>query len=243
MATRVVKLTVINDFICPNCCIGQHELLSAITICRDTLHLPLSFELEHMPFRLISPACLTEDSPKVDKTTFYSTRYGKERFSSFEGAITKWAEEKGIPISFRGVMSQSTRAHRLAQKAYKLGGQKVQLPLLCALFKAHLEDGQDIADIKVLAELAESVGMMTQDEATKFLESDELEKEVNEMCDAARSKGITGVPMTIIDGKWAVSGGQSSDVFVQIFKKLAAAGVHSAPSPFPAPVMETTLCA
>lgn len=36
------------------------------------------------------------------------------------------------------------------------------------------------------------------------------------MSDDARSKGITGVPMTIIDGKWAVSGGQSSDVFIQV---------------------------
>jgi hypothetical protein len=63
------------------------------------------------------------------------------------------------------------------------------------------------------------------------------------MCDDARNKGITGVPVIIIDGKWAISGGQSSDVFVQvgfffnclgfkwpvfqvllqIFKKLAAA--------------------
>lgn len=38
------------------------------------------------------------------------------------------------------------------------------------------------------------------------------------MCSAARSKGITGVPMTIIDGKWAVSGGQSSEVFIQVKK-------------------------
>jgi len=54
------------------------------------------------------------------------------------------------------------------------------------------------------------------EQAVAFLESDELEKEVNTMCDEARSKGITGVPMTIIDGKWAVSGGQSSDVFIQV---------------------------
>ncbi|KAF8982230.1 hypothetical protein BDQ17DRAFT_1437990 [Cyathus striatus] len=51
------------------------------------------------------------------------------------------------------------------------------------------------------------------------------------MCEAARAGGISGVPVIIIDGKWAVSGGQSSDVFIQIFKKLAAAGVHAAPSP------------
>jgi predicted DsbA family dithiol-disulfide isomerase len=54
------------------------------------------------------------------------------------------------------------------------------------------------------------------EQAVAFLESDELEKEVDTMCDEARSKGITGVPMTIIDGKWAISGGQSSDVFIQV---------------------------
>lgn len=53
-------------------------------------------------------------------------------------------------------------------------------------------------------------------QAVAFLESDELEKEVNTMCDDARSRGITGVPMTIIDGKWAVSGVQSADVFTQV---------------------------
>ncbi|KAF5371845.1 hypothetical protein D9615_009544 [Tricholomella constricta] len=248
MTNRVVKLTIVNDFVCPNCCIGQHELLTAISHCKDTLKLPLSFELEHMPFRLVSDACLPEGTTKVDKSTFYEKRIGKDKFTTFENAISKWANEKGIPISFRGVMSQSTRAHRLALKAGKIGGQKLQLPILCGVFKANLEESKDIADIDVLAEIAECTGMMTKDEAIKFLESEELEKEVNQMCEKARTIGITGVPMTIIDGRWAVSGGQSSDVFVQIFKKLAAAGispsgVYSAPSPFPAPVMETNICA
>jgi predicted DsbA family dithiol-disulfide isomerase len=42
------------------------------------------------------------------------------------------------------------------------------------------------------------------------------------MCEKARTIGITGVPMTIIDGKWAVSGGQSSDVYVQVRSHLRA---------------------
>ncbi|GLB40171.1 putative DSBA-like thioredoxin domain containing protein [Lyophyllum shimeji] len=250
MTDRVVKLTIVNDFVCANCCIGQHELLSAISYCKDTLRLPLSFELEHMPFRLISTACLSDDSTKakVAKSTFYENRYGKEKFTNIEAAISKWAKEKGIPISLRGVMSQSTRAHRLAIKAGKIGGQKYQLPVLCGIFKANLEDNKDIADINVLAEIAESTGMMSKDEAIQFLHSDELEQEVNDMCENARNIGISGVPMTIIDGKWAISGGQSSDVYVQVFKKLAAAGVspngvYAAPSPLPASVVETNICA
>jgi len=241
MAARVVKLTVITDFVCPNCCVGQHELLDAIAYCQDTLHLPLAFEIEHLPFRLINPTILTEDTPKVDKTDFLLKHLGKERFSKLQAAITKWSEEKGVPISFRGVMSQTTRAHRLCRKAYTIGGQTLQIPLLCAVFKAHMEDEKDIADINVLAELAESTGTMSKAEAVAFLNSDEFEKEIDTMCNEARSKGITGVPMTIIDGKWAVSGGQSSDVFIQIFKKLAAAGAHRSPSPFSGPVVDTVL--
>jgi len=50
----------------------------------------------------------------------------------------------------------------------------------------------------------------------KFINSDELSKEVEAMAADVRAKGITGVPMTIIDSKWAVGGGQSSDVYVQV---------------------------
>ena len=53
-------------------------------------------------------------------------------------------------------------------------------------------------------------------QALTFFHTDELEAEVIKVADAARAKGITGVPITVIDGKWAVSGGQSSDVFVQV---------------------------
>jgi len=196
-----------------------------------------------MPFKLLGEGIIPDESPKPDKSTFLSNKLGKDKFELYEKVIAKWSEEKGIPISFRGVMSQSTRGHRLSRKAYQLGGEKLQTPVLCALFKAHLEEGQDIADLEILSDIAAKTGMMTKEEALAFLKSDELEKEVNEMCDAARSRGITGVPMTVIDGKWAISGGQSSDVFVQIFQKLAAAGVHASPSsPFTSPVVETDLC-
>ncbi len=66
--------------------------------------------------------------------------------------------------TFRGVMSTSTRGHRLSRKAFHLGGEHLQTPLLCAVFKAHLEEGKDIGDIDVLSDIAASVGMMTKDE-------------------------------------------------------------------------------
>jgi predicted DsbA family dithiol-disulfide isomerase len=85
-----------------------------------------------------------------------------------------------------------------------------------AIFTASMEEGQDVADPEVLADIAVKCGVMSREDALAFLESDELAKEVEDMSNAARAKGITGVPVVVIDGKWAVSGGQSSEVYVQV---------------------------
>jgi len=223
MMTRSIKLTVINDFVCPNCCIGQHELLNAITYCKENLNLPLNFEFVHMPFRLVSTNVLSEDGPKVKLLDFYQKKLGEEAFTKMKDAIADWGNKNNVPITFKGFVGQTTRAHRLCQKVYQLGGQDFQIPMIKAIYKANMEEGQDISEIAVLADIAEATGTMSREKATAFLESNELETEVDAMCDDARNKGITGVPVIIINGKWAISGGQSSDVFIQIFKKLAAA--------------------
>jgi len=100
--------------------------------------------------------------PKVEKVTFFSRKLGESNFKALSSAIEKWGEEKSIPLKFSGVMSQTTRAHRLSRKAYLLGGQRLQLPLTCALYKAHLEEGKDIADFGILGDIAERVGMMSR---------------------------------------------------------------------------------
>jgi predicted DsbA family dithiol-disulfide isomerase len=48
------------------------------------------------------------------------------------------------------------------------------------------------------------------------VKSDECLAKVNHQVAEARAKGVTGVPFTIIDGKWAVSGGQTAPVFVKV---------------------------
>ena len=47
-----------------------------------------------------------------------------------------------------------------------MGGQRYQESLLGALFKEHMENGKDIADISVLSDIAEDVGMMTKDDVS-----------------------------------------------------------------------------
>jgi len=126
-------------------------------------------------------------------------------------------------------MCQSTRAHRLVVKAGRIGGPALQTPLIMNIFAACMEEGRDISDPFVLADIAARSGLgLSQEELVAFIESDELAKEVQDISSAVRAKGITGVPFVIIDGKWAVSGGQSADVYVQVSKLCCVTGVNGA---------------
>lgn len=52
-----------------------------------------------------------------------------------------------------------------------MGGQQMQVPILCGIFKANLEEAKDIGDVNVLAEVAEKVGLMSKDEARHSIPS------------------------------------------------------------------------
>jgi len=238
MASRSIKITVINDLVCPFCYIGHKELLSAVAQCAG---LPVTFEIEYRPFRITT----VPEGSSVDKKTYYLNKLGLEKYESVGKVIQEWGDRLGLNLNLQdGVISSTIRAHRLTMKAYRLGGQLYQLPLLSAIFKAYTSEAKDIGSLDVLSDIAESAGVMSKQEAIEFLKGDELKEEVLKTAENAKLNGIKGVPITIIEGKWMLSGGQKAEVFVQIFEKLASTAPGSAPSPFPDPVVETrTECA
>ncbi|EPS96115.1 hypothetical protein FOMPIDRAFT_1025523 [Fomitopsis schrenkii] len=213
--SRTVNLVVIGDIICPWCYVGEKEMENALEAVRD---LPITIKIEHRPYQL-QPS-LPEDQALV-KREWYINRFGKEKSASMMEMITLRAKQMGLTINYEGTITQTVRAHRLSLKALKLGGQQMQQTLLRNIYKAYFEDNRNIGDFDVLSDLAQASGVMSKDEALKFLESEECREEVINMMAEARKKGVTGVPFTIIDGRWAVIGGQTAEVYIQIFKKLA----------------------
>ncbi|KAH9989442.1 thioredoxin-like protein [Russula vinacea] len=215
--SKLVKLIVISDFACPWCFIAHRELQDAIAQCSN---LPVTFEVEYRPFLL---HCSAPGEP-IDKNEFVGRKIGRERWEACKVMATERGEAVGINFSFSGPVSLTIPAHRLMTKAYEIGGPAAQCSLITPIFRAYYEDDLDISDPDVLADAAEQVGIMTKAEALNFVKSDECLAKVNHQVAEARAKGVTGVPFTIIDGKWAVSGGQSAPVFVKIFSKLAERG-------------------
>ncbi|KAI0303602.1 thioredoxin-like protein [Multifurca ochricompacta] len=233
MSKRVVKLIVISDFACPWCFVAHRELQTAIAQCAN---LPICFEVEYRPF-LLHPTLPLEP---ITKNEFVGKKIGRDKWEACKRMATERGEEVGINFSFSGPVSSTIGAHRLVIKAFEIGGPAVQSNLITLIFRAYCEDDLDIGDPEVLADVAEQAGLMSTVEALSFLNSDECLAKVNHQVAEARAKGVTGVPFTIIDGKWAVSGGQSAPVFVKIFNKLAETPVLP-PSQSSTPVPATAV--
>jgi len=233
MSKRVVKLIVISDFACPWCFVAQRELQNAVAQCSN---LPISFEVEYRPFLLHS----TVPAEPIDKNEWVGRKIGRERWEGCKLMATERGEAVGINFSFSGPVCLTTPAHRLMTKAYEIGGPSAQSAVITPIFRAYYEDDLDISDPEVLADAAVQATIMSKAEALSFLNSDECLAKVNHQVAEARAKGVTGVPFTIIDGKWAVSGGQSAPVFVKIFSKLAdtpASPPSQSSTPVPVPAV------
>jgi len=71
----------------------------------------------------------------------------------------------------------------------------------------------------VLVETGVEAGLGSADEIKNYLESGANGKEVDELAEEARHKGISGVPHYEIQGRWEVSGAQDPVAFETLFKR------------------------
>ncbi|GAA5835399.1 hypothetical protein JCM3766R1_004775 [Sporobolomyces carnicolor] len=215
-----VHLEITSDSICPFCYIGFNRITSAIARAKEE-QLALDFSLRFSPF-LLDPTL--PPSPGENKRERYIKRFGgAEKVAKMEEAMIERGRECNPPIEFSygGVVSQTTDSHRLIEKAYLVKGEEGQKALVARLFKSYFEEEEDPASHEILSRDAETAGIMTKDEALKFLQSDELSKEVAEGIRKAQMRGISGVPFSIINDKLAISGAQEEDTFLEVFRKIA----------------------
>ena len=88
-----------------------------------------------------------------------------------------------------------------------------------ALFKAYFEEGVDIGDRARLIEIGAAAQLDAQD-LEHALTSRRHLSEVEALEQQAHEWGISGVPTFIFDRRYAVSGAQETDVFLQVFDRL-----------------------
>ena len=110
-------------------------------------------------------------------------------------------------------------AHRLIRHAGEIGGASQQDAVVEGLFRAYFQDGRDIGDAAVLAEVASETGM---EDAAAFLASGDGAAEVRAEDAGFRRLGISGVPSFALAGHILFSGAVPAERMADAFRRALA---------------------
>ena len=140
----------------------------------------------------------------------------RERVVQMHDHVVNVAAEEGLDFNFEHlIVANSYNAHRLIQlaKVHGLGNEAEE-----KLFRSHFTEGKNIDDRETLLTIGIELGI-NEREVGEMLASDKYGDRVKEDERLAKSIGIRGVPFFIMNETLAVSGAQSSDVFLQALEK------------------------
>ncbi|WP_117211386.1 DsbA family oxidoreductase [Allorhizocola rhizosphaerae] len=196
-----MNIEVYSDVVCPWCWIGERRLFKA---------LPPASKVRWRAFQL-DPSVQSGGTPLVE---WLGSRYGGEANARrmFE-RVTSVARDEGLTMNFdRAVAAATFDAHRLIWKAGALGLD--QRPVVEALHKAHFTDGLDVGSHEVLDRLALELELPID------LAGGEGVEEVRSELATARELGVTGVPMFVFEGKYAISGAQDPATFRDVIAEV-----------------------
>jgi predicted DsbA family dithiol-disulfide isomerase len=213
MNKPTIKIDVVSDVVCPWCYIGKRRLEKAV----DQLKDKYNFQIEYHPFEL------NPDTPKdgYDQKIYLSNKFGGEdRYLEITENTTNVAAEDGLSFNF-AIQKKSPNtfdAHRIIFYSQREGKQA---EIVEAFYEAYFTKGIDLTKTENLIAVATEAGL-TRKKVEAFLLSDEGIKEVREMENHGRSIGITGVPFFIINNKYAVSGAQPAEFFLNAIPDISS---------------------
>jgi predicted DsbA family dithiol-disulfide isomerase len=206
-----MKVDIWSDIRCPFCYIGKRKFEIAL----EKFEHKNEVEVEWKSFEL-DPNLPTNTQVNADDYLSEIKGISKGKVKEMHQYMKQVAEEVGLNFNFENaIVANSFNAHRLIQFAKSKGlGNKAEE----ALFKAHFTEGKNIDDQQILVEIAVSIGLQ-KEETAKILESDAFTKEVKNDEMQAESFGIRGVPFFVLNDKYAVSGAQSPETFLQALQQ------------------------
>jgi predicted DsbA family dithiol-disulfide isomerase len=206
-----MKVDIWSDIRCPFCYIGKRKFEMALEKFPHKNEIEVnwhSFELD--------PSLQTNTAVSAIEHISEIKGISKVQAEGMHEHVINVAKEVGLDFNFdKSVVANSFNAHRLIQfaKTKGLANEAEE-----ALFKVHFVEGKNIDDDETLIETGVSIGL-NENEVKKILASDAFTKEVKQDEKQAQSMGINGVPFFVLNNKYAVSGAQSPDIFLDALEQ------------------------
>lgn len=213
--TASVSIDFISDVVCPWCALGATALEQAI----KNVAGEVSVELTYKPFEL-NPDMPAEGEKAVEHLM---RKYGRTAEDVAAGKAMQIARGEAIGFTFdlekRSHFYNTFDAHRLLLWAVQEGRQ---IELKKILLRAYFSEGQNPSDRQTLVPLAAEAGLDAA-AAQAVLASGAFAKEVRELEEFYRQRGINSVPAMILNGRHLVSGSQSVEYYEQMLRQMAQA--------------------
>ena len=207
-----MQIDVISDTVCPWCYIGKRRLARALEMRPE-----IEFDIQWRPY-FLDPNVPREGA---DRRTYMAAKFGdSERRAAMTEALKVEGAKEGIAFEFDKIERRPNTldSHRLIRWAEAAG---VQDDVVERLFIAYFENGEDIGDIRILADIADMSGMDGV-EVAEMLEGDTDRALVEREDQIAREMGVTGVPAMIFGSKLAVSGAREPEMLALVIDRVAA---------------------
>ena len=200
-----MKLEVASDVVCPWCYIGKKRLEKALELLKGELEV----EVRWLPFQL-NPGLPADGVPRAE---YRQAKFGSlERSKQMDARVIAEGKAEGIDFAFDRMERQpnTSQAHRLIALAAD------QDAVVNALFRAHFEQGRNIGDPEVLAEIAARCGVQGWPEKAQ---------DVSALEDEVRAMGISAVPTFIFERRSGVSGAYPAETLATAIREASGEAV------------------
>ncbi|MFC0273657.1 DsbA family protein [Metabacillus herbersteinensis] len=207
-----MKIEVWSDYVCPFCYIGKRRLEAALEQFphRDKVEVTFkSFELD--------PNSSSETNLSIHEVL--AKKYGTsvEQAKKMSEGVGQQATTVGLNFNFDGMKPTNTfNAHRLAKFAETKGKEA---EVTESLLKSYFIDSKHIGNLETLLQITQDAEL-NREEVELLLSGTEFEESVRADEAEAREIGVQGVPFFVLNRKYAISGAQPTEVFLETLQKV-----------------------
>ncbi len=215
-----MQIDFISDTVCPWCFIGKRRLAKAMALRPN-----IAFDVRYRPYQL-DPNIPREG---LDRVQYMTARFGADaKLNEAYDAIAAEGAKEDIAFDWAAIKKRpnTVNSHRLIRWAEAQG---VQDEVVERLFVAYFENGEDIGDIRVLADIADLCGMDGA-QIADLLEGDTDIALVAREDKLAHEMGVTGVPAMIFANRVAVTGAREPEVLAMVIDKALEMPEPEAPT-------------
>ena len=205
-----MRVDIWSDVVCPFCYIGKKRLEHVAE------QAGIELEIHWHSFELDPNA---PEKHSVSNTERLAQKYGRtlSETQEMQRNIAALAASEGIDFQWEKANSgNSFNAHRIIHLAQSkgLGNQAKE-----AFFHAYMTEGLAIGEREVIEEIASRIGL-DHAEVEYVLDSDEFAEFVRHDEKIAHEQlNVTGVPFFVFEQKYALSGAQPREVFLQALQQ------------------------